>query len=310
MGSSYQDVVPKHCASIHQVIKMIFLYLIMLLPCVVMTNTIDANIKLSNEEQEIDQFSTESDKRRKIDRELATHVHDQGSNMVKRLLKNYESYQNVLQEREVETQKQENLKNSVFMDQFHNAAGVVKDYGRTGYVRTPVKSPSNIPESTENDENEMSDEDANNETVLKVGSTTTTEVPEQIGHAVDDSVEVTTSPTVDNVSQDDEVLSPNTNLSNQNLTKDEHETSNETVKIDNDPVDVGNLTSEQEENDSNIIDGEGTDETSENPGQGEEETNPDSKDMEGNSEVTDNVQENNPSVHEVNEENDSNTEDR
>merc|ERR1719431_2204286 len=81
-----------------------------------------------------------------------------GSNMVKRLLKNYESYQNVLQEREVETQKQENLKNSVFMEQFHNAAGVVKDYGRTGYVRTPVKSPSNIPESTENNENETSDE--------------------------------------------------------------------------------------------------------------------------------------------------------
>merc|ERR1712142_1411842 len=152
MGSSYQDVVLKHCMGIHQVIKMIFLYLIMLLPCVVMTNTIDANIKLSNEEQEIGQIFTESDKRSKIEKEVATHVHDQGSNMVKRLLKNYESYQ----EREVETQKQENLKNSVFMDQFHNAAGVVKDYGRTGYVRTPVKSPSNVPESTENDENEMS----------------------------------------------------------------------------------------------------------------------------------------------------------
>ena len=80
-------------------------------------------------------------------------------------------------------------------------SGVVKDYGRTGYVRTPVKSPSNIPESTENDENEISDEGANNEAELKVGVTTTTEVPEQIGHAEDDSVEVTTSPTVDNVTQ-------------------------------------------------------------------------------------------------------------
>merc|ERR1711931_538197 len=100
------------------------------------------------------------------------------------------------------------------MDQFHNAAGVVKDYGRTGYVRTPVKSPSNIPE---NDENEISDEDANNETELKGGSSTTTEVPEQIGHAVDDSAEVTTSPTVDNVAQENEVLDPNNTLSSQNL---------------------------------------------------------------------------------------------
>jgi len=282
----------------------------MLLPCNVISSTIDAENVLSEENQ--NNGWTEPDTRNKIERELATHVHDQGSNMVKRLLKNYESYQNVLQEREVETQKQENLKNSVFMDQFHNAAGVVKDYGRTGYVRTPVKSPSNIPESAKNDENEMSDEGANNETELKVGVTTTTEVPEQIGHAVDDSVEVTTSPTVDDVTQDDEVLSPNTNLSSQNLTRDEHETE----KIDNDHVDVGNITSEQEENDLHIKDGEGTDEILKdpegedsnnlNPEQGEEKTEPDSKDMEGNSEITDNVQENNPSEHE---ENGSNTED-
>merc|ERR1711970_1092589 len=121
--------------------------------------TIDAESVLSEENQNSNGW-TEPDTRNKIERELATHVHDQGSNMVKRLLKNYESYQ----EREVETKKQENLKNSVFMDQFHNAAGVVKDYGRTGYVRTPVKSPSNTPESNENDDNEMSDEDASNET--------------------------------------------------------------------------------------------------------------------------------------------------
>jgi len=279
---------------------MIIVYVLMLLPCDVISSTIDAESVLSEENQ--NNGWTEPDTRNKIERELATHVHDQGSNMVKRLLKNYESYQNVLQEREVETQKQENLKNSVFMDQFHNAAGVVKDYGRTGYVRTPVKSPSNISESAKNDENEMSDEDANNETELKVGVTTTTEVPEQIGHAVDDSVEVTTSPTIDN---DDEVLSPNTNLSSQNLTRDEHETPNETMKIDNDPVNDGNIISEQEENDSNIKDGEGTDETSENPGQGEEKTEPDSKDIEGNGEITDNVQEKNPS----DQENGSNTND-
>jgi len=323
---------------------MIIVYVLMLLPCDVISSTIDAESVLSEENQ--NNGWTEPDTRNKIERELATHVHDQGSNMVKRLLKNYESYQNVLQEREVETQKQENLKNSVFMDQFHNAAGVVKDYGRTGYVRTPVKSPSNISESAKNDENEMSDEDANNETELKVGVTTTTEVPEQIGHAVDDSVEVTTSPTVDNVTQDDEVLSPNTKLSSQNLTRDEHVTSNETEKIDNDPDDVGNITSEQEESDSNIKDGEGTDEISENfednvsnndnLKQGEEKTDSDSKDIEGNGEITDNVQEKNPSdqengsntndidntnevtenlqennsgEHEVNEENGSNTQD-
>merc|ERR1712121_423804 len=217
MGSNYQDVVPKHCVTIHQVIKMIFLYLIMLLPCVVMPNTIDANIKLSNEEQEIGQIFTESDKRSKIEKEVATHVHDQGSNMVKRLLKNYESYQ----EREVEARKQNDLKNSVFMNQFHNAAGVVKDYGKTGYVRAPEKYVTDIPSAqniSDNVGNKLSGEDSNNTEITNdlVGINTTTEMPGQIDFVLDDAIEVTTSPAIGET-QEPDLSTDHTNVSSQNV---------------------------------------------------------------------------------------------
>merc|ERR1712142_666015 len=262
MGSSYQDVVLKHCVSIHQVIKMIFLYLIMLLPCVVMPNTIDANIKLSNEEQEIGQFSSEPDTRNKIEREVATHVHDQGSNMVKRLLKNYESYQNVLQEREVEAKKQDDLKNSVFMHQFHNAAGVVKDYGKTGYVRAPEKYVTDVPSAqniSDNVGNKSSGEDSNNTEITNdlVGINTTTEMPGQIDYVLDDTIEVTTSPTIDET-QEADVSTNHSNISSQNVISQEPTTNNDGIVNEttdqypeNMQVEDSNQTNEVENTDSN-----------------------------------------------------------
>merc|ERR1712142_1160895 len=262
MGSSYQDVVLKHCVSIHQVIKMIFLYLIMLLPCVVMTNTIDANIKLSNEEQEIGQIFTESDKRSKIEKEVATHVHDQGSNMVKRLLKNYESYQNVLQEREVEAKKQDDLKNSVFMHQFHNAAGVVKDYGKTGYVRAPEKYVTDIPSAqniSDNVGNKLSGKESNNTEITNdlVEINTTTEMPGQIDYVLDETIEVTTSPTIDET-QEPDLSTVHTNILSQNVISQEPTKSNELIGSEttdqypeNMQVDDSNQTNEVEDTDSN-----------------------------------------------------------
>merc|ERR1711970_180998 len=261
MGSSYQDGVPNHCLSIFQVIKMIFLYLIMLLPCVVMPNTIDANIKLSNEEQEIGQIFTESDKRSKIEKEVATHVHDQGSNMVKRLLKNYESYQNVLQEREVEAKKQDDLKNSVFMHQFHNAAGVVKDYGKTGYVRAPEKYVTDVPSAhniSDNVGNKLSGEDSNNTEITNdlVEINTTTEMPGQIDYALDDTIEVTTSPTIGET-QEADVSTVHTNVSSQNVISQEPTINNEGIGNEttdqypeNMQVDDSNQTNEVEDTDS------------------------------------------------------------
>merc|ERR1712168_291662 len=257
MGS-YQDVVPKRCASIHQVIKMIFLYLIMLLPCVVMPNTIDANIKLSNEEQEIGQIFTETDKRSKIEKEVATHVHDQGSNMVKRLLKNYESYQNVLQEREVEAKKQADLKNSVFIHQFHNAAGVVKDYGKTGYVRAPEKYVTDIPSAqniSDNVGNKLSGEDSNNTEITKdlVGINTTTEIPGQIDYVLDDTIEVTTYPTID-MTQEPDLSTDHANISiSQEPIINNESNGNETTDQypENMKVDDSNQTNEVEVTDSN-----------------------------------------------------------
>merc|ERR1711970_174798 len=253
MGSSYQDGVPKHCLSIHQVIKMIFFYLIMLLPCVVMPNTIDANIKLSNEEQEIDQIFTESDKRSKIEKEVATHVHDQGSNMVKRLLKNYESYQ----EREVEAKKQDDLKNSVFMHQFHNAAGVVKDYGKTGYVRAPEKYVTDIPSAqniSDNVGNKLSGEESNNTEITNdlVEINTTTEMPGQIDFVLDDTIEVTTSPTIDET-QEPDLLTDHANISiSQEPTTNNEGIVNETTDQypENMQVDDSNQTNEVEDTDS------------------------------------------------------------
>merc|ERR1712168_126132 len=253
MGSNCQDAVPKHCVTIHQVIKMIFLYLIMLLPCVVMPNTIDANIKLSNEEQEIGQIFTESDKRSKIEKEVATHVHDQGSNMVKRLLKNYESYQ----EREVEAKKQDDLKNSVFMNQFHNAAGVVKDYGKTGYVRAPEKYVTDIPSQNISDNvgNKLSGEDSNNTEITNdlVGNNTTTEMPGQIDYALDDTIEVTTSPTID-MTQEPDLSTVHANISiSQEPTTNNEGIVNETTDQypENMQVDDSNQTNEVEDTDSN-----------------------------------------------------------
>merc|ERR1711970_1003760 len=253
MGSSYQDGVPKHCLSIHQVIKMIFFYLIMLLPCVVMPNTIDANIKLSNEEQEIDQIFTESDKRSKIEKEVATHVHDQGSNMVKRLLKNYESYQ----EREVEAKKQDDLKNSVFMHQFHNAAGVVKDYGKTGYVRAPEKYVNDIPSAqnvSDNIGNKLSGEDSNNTEITNdlVEINTTTEMPGQIDYVLDDTIEVTTSPTIDETQEPDlSTVHANISISQEPTTNNEGIVNETTDQYpENMQVDDSNQTNEVEDPDS------------------------------------------------------------
>merc|ERR1712168_1756802 len=256
MGS-YQDVVPKRCASIHQVIKMIFLYLIMLLPCVVMPNTIDANIKLSNEEQEIGQIFTETDKRSKIEKEVATHVHDQGSNMVKRLLKNYESYQNVLQGREVEAKKQDDLKNSVFMHQFHNAAGVVKDYGKTGYVRAPEKYVNDVPSAqnvSDNIRNKLSGEDSNNTEITNdlVEINTTTEMPGQIDFVLDDAIEVTTSPAIGET-QEPDLSTDHANISiSQEPTINNEGNGNEITDQypENMQVDDSNQTNEVEDTDS------------------------------------------------------------
>jgi hypothetical protein len=58
-------------------------------------------------------------------KEVLKDIDDNGSNMVKRLLKNYESYQNVLSEKEGAEQIKEELKSSVFMDHFHNVAGTI-----------------------------------------------------------------------------------------------------------------------------------------------------------------------------------------
>merc|ERR1712168_921959 len=182
--------------------KMIILYVLLLLLSDVISSTIEAESVLSEENQ--NKGWTEPDTRSKIEKEVATHVHDQGSNMVKRLLKNYESYQ----EREVEARKQDDLKNSVFMHQFHNAAGVVKDYGKTGYVRAPEKYVTDIPSAqniSDNIGNRLSGEDSNNTEITNdlVGINTTTEMPGQIDYVFDDTIEVTTSPTIDGTQEAD-----------------------------------------------------------------------------------------------------------
>jgi len=114
-------------------------------------------------------------------KEVLKDIDDNGSNMVKRLLKNYESYQNVLSEKEEAEQIKEDLKSSVFMDHFHNVAGTI-DKEDNYFADLKLKD-----DSVDTAEDKLSVTDGANDIKL-----TTSYVPDQAQASVDAEASATT----------------------------------------------------------------------------------------------------------------------